>query len=239
MKIKVAILVATCFSSFSFAIAPVSDVTGYSSQNAMEKQIQALTRLLETRNKMQIRFQHQLDEISREVSQIKGSVEVFDHKMNQIENRQRNLYQLIEENKTEKVTLALKESTSSLPPNEKDAYQKSVNLVLVNKEYKQAIVAFDEFITTYPKSNYIANAQYWLGQLLYKEKQREKARQAFLVVTQEHLTSNKRADALFKIGIIDEYLGKNASAKIFYQKVIQEYADSSAAKLATQRLNSL
>ncbi len=237
MKIKVAILMATCLSTSVYAIAPVSDVTGYGGQQKIEKQIKELTRLLESRNKMQIRFQNQLDEIAGEVSQIKGTLEVFDRKMDQIENRQRNLYQLLDENKTAKP--APKGLVSPQPQNEKEAYQKAVNLVLVNKNYQKAIVAFNDFIATYPKSNYIPNGQYWLGQLLYKEKEREKARQAFLVVTEKYLTSNKRADSLFKIGIIDEYLGKNSSAKIFYKKVIQEYADSSVATLAKQRLNGL
>ncbi|WP_413692508.1 tetratricopeptide repeat protein [Psychromonas sp. KJ10-2] len=59
------------------------------------------------------------------------------------------------------------------------------------------------------------------------------------MVTEKYPDSNKRADALFKIGIIDEYAGSIDSAKSFYQKTVTEYPSSSAANLAAKRLKAL
>ena len=111
--------------------------------------------------------------------------------------------------------------------------------MLVQKDYQQAITAFEAFVIDHPESSLIANSQYWLGQLLYKEKKRNEARNAFLIVTDKYPDSTKRADSLFKIGIIDEYLGKTDSAKAFYNKVLKEYPNSSAAGLAGKRLKAL
>lgn len=232
-----AIGLASLLSLSVMAAAPVSDLTISSNNQSLEKQIADLSRLLNTRNKMQVRLQSQLDLLSQEMNNIQGDIELFNHKIEQIENRQRNLYQLLEDKK--KVPVNNTESTSPEADKEQLAYQSAVDLVLVNKEYQQAISAFEAFVIDYPKSTYIANSQYWLGQLLYKQKKRNEARSAFLIVIDDFPKSNKRADALFKIGIIDEYLGELGSAKNFYQKVLAEYPNSSAAGLAKTRLQGL
>jgi len=244
MNYNVAIFMATFLSASSFAAtpAPVSDVTVAKSDQQIEEQLDALTRLLESRNRMQIRFQNQLDELSQEVSQISGQLELFNHKIEQVENRQRNLYQLIDEQKNSIAQAPSKQTREDSAPvavDQKAAYQSAVDLVLVEKDYQQAITAFEAFVIDHPDSPLIANSQYWLGQLLYKEKKRDEARNAFVIVTEKYPDSSKRADSLFKIGIIDEYLGKKASANTFYQKVLNEYPDSSAAGLASKRLKAL
>lgn len=237
---KVAIFMATFLSVSVSAAAPVNDVTGSKSNTQIDKQLQDITALLEARNKMQVRLQNQLDELSQEMNQVKGSIDLFNHKIEQIENRQRNLYQLIDEkNKPAAKASVDNEPVTEGSENEKIIYQRAVDLVLVNKQYDQAISAFKTFVATYPKSSYVANSQYWLGQLLYKQGKREEARAAFLIVTEQFIDSNKRPDALFKIGIIDEYLGKTTSATAFYSRVLKEYPDSSAAGLAEQRMSGL
>jgi len=167
-------------------------------------------------------------------------MEQFDYKINQIENRQRNLYQLIEEQKTTpKANTGQAASKSPVNANEKASYQAAVDLVLINKNYDQAITAFEAFVIDYPESEYVANSQYWLGQLFNNKKKRTEARSAFLIVTEKFPGSNKRADSLYKIGLIDEYLGKLSSAKKFYEKAIKEYPNSSPANLAQKRLKAL
>lgn len=233
-----AILMAIFLSSSVYAAAPVNDVVAGDNSN-IEKQLQELTRLLQTRNKMQVRMQSQIDGLSQEISKITGNIELFSHKIEQIENRQRNLYQLIEEQNS---SVGKVETADALSSSNKEgivAYQSAVDLVLVKKEYSQAITAFEAFSIDHPDSDLVANAQYWLGQLLYKEKKRNEARVAFLIVTEKYPDSSKRADALFKIGIIDEYLGNIDSAKSFYQKVLAEYPDSSASSLVKKRLKEL
>ncbi|WP_019613040.1 tol-pal system protein YbgF [Psychromonas ossibalaenae] len=236
-----AVFMAAFLSASAFAAAPVNDVTVTSSSAPIEKQIQELTRLLEMRTKMQLRTQNQLDQLSLEMSEMKGSIELFNHKVEQIENRQRNLYQLIEEKSKPAAVVTAVDDLSAVPSSESEkvAYQSAVDLVLVNKDFEQAITAFEAFVIDYPKSPYVANSQYWLGQLLYKNKKRNEARSAFLIVTEKYPDSNKRPDSLFKIGIIDEYLGDIASAEEFYKKVLKEYPSSSAAGLAGKRLKGL
>jgi len=242
--IKVAILLATFISPSSYAAAPISDATVNTATNAeLLKRMDELTRVMTSRNKMQIRFQAQLNQLGQEINQMKGSIEVFANQLEQIEERQRNLYQMLDERQQSSASKPT--SSTSVYQNAGDggadnaAYQAAVDLVLNDKQYLQAITAFEAFVIDHPKSSYVPNAQYWLGQLLYKEKKRDEARVAFLVVTEKFPDSNKRADALLKIGIIDEYSGSKESAKSFYQKTVAEYPSSSAAGLADKRLKAL
>jgi len=238
-----AIILAAFFSTSVYAAAPISDATVSTASNAeLLKRMDELTRVMTMRNKMQIRFQSQLDQLGQEVNQIKGSIEVFSNQLEQIEDRQRNLYQMLDERQQTSSTNSSPASNAVQPSGDgtdKSAYQAAVNLVLNDKQYEQAITAFEAFVVDHSKSNYVPNAQYWLGQLLYKEKKRDEAKAAFLVVTEKYPGSNKRADALLKIGIIDEYSGAIDSAKSFYQKAIAEYPSSSAASLADKRLKAL
>lgn len=239
------IVLAASISIPAFAVAPVSDATANSVSNAaLLKRMDELTRVMTIRNKMQVRFQSQLDGLGQEINEMKGSIEVFSNQLEQIEERQRNLYQMLDE-RAVVTSNAVASSPASTAPNDKvsvddkAAYQSAVDLVLNDKRYVQAITAFEAFVIDHPASKYVPNAQYWLGQLLYKEKKRDEARVAFLVVTEKFPTSNKRADSLFKIGIIDEYSGAIDSAKAFYKKTIAEYPTSSAAGLAGKRLKGL
>lgn len=247
-----AIILATFFSSSTFATAPVSDVTGSASGVtgsvsvvtaaegvSVEKQLEKFARLLESRNRMQIIMQNQLTQLSKELREIKGGMELFEHKISEIENRQRNLYQLVDQPKAVSTPTTANSTATASSAGEQLAYQAAVDLVLVNKDYDQAITAFEAFVIDYPESEYIANSHYWLGLVLYQQKKRKEARVAFLTVSEKFPESVKRADSLFKIGIIDEYLGELASAKEFYQKVLKEYPNSSAAGLAQKQLNAL
>ena len=121
-------------------------------------------------------------------------------------------------------------------PNESDAYEAAVNLILEDRDYEKAIPAFQTFIQQFPDSQYAANAYYWLGQLLFNQQNWESAKQQFSVVVQRFTDSSKRADSLLKLGIVAERQGNGALASQYFNQVITEYPDSSARKLADNRL---
>ncbi|MFT6349478.1 MAG: tol-pal system protein YbgF [Psychromonas sp.] len=239
-NLQAVILVATLFSTFAFSAAPVNDVTG-AERGSVEQQLEKFTRLLESRNRMQISMQNQLTQLSNELREIKGGMELFEHKISEIENRQRNLYQLVEQPKavSSTTTTTTNSTVSATSAGEQSSYQAAKDLVLVNKDFNQAITAFEAFIIDYPQSELLPNSHYWLGLVLYQQKKRKEARIAFLTVSEKFPQSAKRADSLFKIGIIDEYLGELVSAKDFYQKVLKEYPNSTAAGLAQKQLDAL
>lgn len=128
------------------------------------------------------------------------------------------------------------EGTFSSNVDEQTAYQNAVDLILKKRDYSGAIPAFQQFQKDYPDSNFAPNAHYWLGQLYFAKKQDKEAAQSFIAVL-TYSESNKRADALVKLGDIAKRNNNSAQANKYYQQVIDEYPTSASANVAKENLN--
>ncbi len=115
-------------------------------------------------------------------------------------------------------------------------YDAAVALVIKQKNYAQAIPAFDSFIAKYPDSSLQAGAHYWLGQLLLNQGDRDKAKSHFLTVAQKYKDSPKRPEAIYKLGVISKADGDAEKANKFFQLVIKQYPNTSAAQLAQKAM---
>lgn len=227
--------------------APINDV----SNSNLADQISQLKRLIQARGAAQVNLQQQLAELQEELSELRGETETHAHKLDQIVNRQRELYIEIERrlesiqqqpapvptDVTNNLTIDESYGVSSLSENE--AYDQAVNLILKERRYDDAIPEFEAFISKFPNSVYIANAHYWLGQLLFNKSEFNKAQQHFDRVISFYPDSNKRSDAMLKQGTVLQRLGKQEDAKKLFEQVIAEYPDSNSANLAKSRLSSI
>lgn len=118
---------------------------------------------------------------------------------------------------------------------EKDAYLQAFEL-LKQGRYDDAIVAFEGFLQRFPNGSYSDNARYWLAETYYVKKQYPVSLKQFQQLLAEHPDSSKLPGALLKIGYIQYELGNNAEARQALERVRNEFADSSVADLAAQRL---
>ncbi len=225
----------------SAAPAPVADATGSSTEDRVAR----LERIFQAKQQSEFQTQQRLDTLQQEVLDLRGLNEQQGYQIDQMLQRQRQLYEEIatlSTKSTQTPVVATSQTSSNFSSStlgETDSYEYAVNLVLKQREYDEAIPAFRGFIKQYPDSTYAANANYWLGQLLYNKNDFELAEQAFDTVVNRFKESNKRADSLVKLGMIAEKSGKTPSAKVYYLQVIQEYADTAAARLAQQQLSAL
>jgi tol-pal system protein YbgF len=121
------------------------------------------------------------------------------------------------------------------PSSERDAYKQAFDL-LREGQYAQAITAFQGFLQRHPQSGYAANAQYWLGEANYVSKQYPTAATEFRKVLDNYPDSNKVPDATLKLGYTYYELGEWAKARDSLTQVKTQYAGSSVARLAEQRL---
>jgi tol-pal system protein YbgF len=102
--------------------------------------------------------------------------------------------------------------------------------------YQGAIVAFQNFIKQYPKSNLAPRAQYWIGESYYAEKRFREAIFEFKKVIDQFPKSEKAPDALLKIAFSFDALGQADLARPFLDEVQQAYPKSNAAKIAKDRI---
>lgn len=216
---------------------------------SFEQRLTELERVVEARAEAQIRMQQQLQTLLDEVSELRGITETHTYQLEEMLQRQRDLYQEIDRRVS-----AVQQTGSTTPAadipqiptvsyssdaSENDAYDRAVNMVLKDRRYDAAIPEFENFIKQYPNSAYTPNAHYWLGQLLFNNNDLPKAKTHFERVINNFPKSNKVSDALLKMGQIAERENNKNAAVSFYRKLVSEHANATSAKLAQERLDSL
>lgn len=250
------ILSASAFNVLAAEPAPVIDMsqnsTGTSSKSVVER-LEKLERQVEAKNKAQVKVQMQLDELQQEFNELRGVTELHAHKLNQVLERQRELYQELDRRVAQQAPVAAPQTTPTQQPavsqptttvysndiSENEAYDKAVNLVLKEKRYEEAIPEFRAFNLKFPNSAYAANSHYWLGQLLFSKNDLKSAKSEFEIVYSQFVDSPKRSDSMLKLAIVEEKLNNLARAKSLLEELVARYPSSSAAKLAKPKLAKL
>ncbi|NRQ01008.1 tol-pal system protein YbgF [Marinobacterium sp. xm-d-530] len=111
------------------------------------------------------------------------------------------------------------------------AYQQAFTLVRERK-FDESVQAFEQFIQTYPSSDNLANAYYWIGEVKLAQQQLDSAKVAFETVVSQFVGHRKRPDALYKLGVVQDRLGDSAAQQSSFKQLLDEYPKSSAAGLA-------
>jgi tol-pal system protein YbgF len=117
-------------------------------------------------------------------------------------------------------------------------YQAAFDLIQARK-YEDASRAFREFLVAFPQSPLADNAQYWLAETHYVRRQFKDALPEFTKVTTQYPQSAKMPDAMLKIGYCQVELGDKTAARTSLQQVMRQFPDTTAARLASQRLEQL
>lgn len=118
-----------------------------------------------------------------------------------------------------------------------EAYRAAVELVRAG-EHATAIASFRTFLRTYPRHDYADNAQYWLGEAYYAQKDYPHALTEFRNVIETYPRGNKVPDALLKVGYCYQALGQGEKAKAVLEQVVNLYPKTEPAALAAKRLET-
>lgn len=180
------------------------------------------------------------DGLQNDLRALRGQLEELQHSMDTVRSQQRELYadldkriQTLEGSRATAQAAASSAATSQI--NDRDAYQNAFNM-LKDSKYSEAADAFTKFLSTYPQSGLLDNAQYWLGEAHYVLKDYAQAQKDFQAVLDNYPNSAKLPDALLKLGYTDYELKNYKDARVSLKRVADQYADSNSAKLAQQRL---
>ena len=117
-------------------------------------------------------------------------------------------------------------------------YQAAFEL-LKQGRYKEASAALQQFMVAFPESSLLDNAQYWLAETHYVSQSYDKALPEFSVVVEKYPQSRKIPDALLKIGYCNYELKHFEAARKALQTVVSTYPETTAARLAAQRLERM
>ncbi|RUO32906.1 tol-pal system protein YbgF [Aliidiomarina sanyensis] len=248
------IVVALAFAGVAFAgQAPVVSVAQAQGNESTSQRLDRLERLIESRTQGQLSVLEQLNQLQREVSELRGITDEHAFQLDQMLQRQRDIYQEIDRLSQQMrsggtSSTGSSNATTSVPTidiaysddlSENEAYDRAVRLVLEDRRYDQAIPEFQAFLQNYPNSTYVSNAHYWLGQLYYVRQDYDNARTHFRTVVDNFRESSKRADAILKLGMIAVARGDRSQARQRFEQVRSEYSGSTEANMAARQLESL
>jgi len=105
-----------------------------------------------------------------------------------------------------------------------------------NRDYQQAAVKFQEFVSLYPDHKLAGNAQYWIGECSYSRRRFEEAVEEFAKVEKTYPASPKVPASLYKKAVSLQELKRTAEAKATLQKLLEKYGQTEEAAKARERL---
>jgi tol-pal system protein YbgF len=126
----------------------------------------------------------------------------------------------------------------TIPASSRETYDSAYQQLLA-RHFPESLQEFNQFLTWFPNDNLADNAQYWIGELHYVQKQFPEALQAFNNVLVRWPNSTKVPPCLLKIGFSFYELGDMDNARISLTRLVNDYPTSTAVSLANQRLEKI
>lgn len=96
--------------------------------------------------------------------------------------------------------------------------------------FDEAIIGFRRFIERFPHNDFSGNAQFWLGECYYSQRQLNRALTEFSLVAEQYPDSNKAPDALLKMAGIYQELNQPDRQRQTTTRLLDGYPQSGAAK---------
>lgn len=132
-------------------------------------------------------------------------------------------------------TGAVDTAPSATATGEATIYQRGLSQVR-DGNYAQAAASFREFLQKYPKSSFAGNAQYWLAECFYAQKDFQRAIKEYQATITLYPKLDKIPSAKLKQGLAFADLGMTNDAVLFLQKLVKEYPGTPEARKAEDRI---
>ena len=184
-------------------------------------QIDAQNQLIQTLTEKVERLEFELTTLQSKVDRVNQDI---DFRLNEL-NTQKSTEQ--------------KEMTS-VKSGDKEAYDAAYAL-LKTGDYEHAEQAFLKFMTEYPESNLLGNANYWLGESYYARGQYAEAAGLFADGFTKYKDNTKAPDNMLKLGLTMKALNKKTEACTAFKGLTSEFpkANESLKKRANEEAKAL
>lgn len=252
MRLRLCILMAalTGVTGCDLMVAPEDDPT-YVKVTELDNRLTRVERIVD--NEGLSNLSTRIESLQADTQALRSQLEELQHEMEQANDRQRQLYLDLDQRLSalQNAAVRLDEDRSvleggTLAPGalpvpggtDRANYQASFEL-LKQGRYEEAARALQQFMVTYPDSEYADNAQYWLAETHYVTQDYKTALAEFQVVLDRFPESRKLPDALLKIGFCNYELQRWQAARKALTTVAKQYPETTAARLANQRLERM
>jgi tol-pal system protein YbgF len=193
--------------------------------------------------KAQLDLAGQIQRQAEEIARLRGQIETLNYELETAKKRQQDFYLDLDTRLRKFETPAAAGDTpsgtaakpSGDPARESQDYESALNQFKAGK-YKEAAAGFGAFVQKYPDSSLAPNAQYWLGNAWYAQRDCKRAIEAQSLVTTKYAESAKAPDAWLAISTCQQEMGNPTGARRSLETVIAKYPAAPAADTARERL---
>ena len=192
-----------------------------------------------------------IDQLRQEVMEIRGQLEEYSLRVNQLQQDGRDQYLDLDERISRLTSQEVSKKPASVAPSkapasheqpiqhdEEAAYKKAFTYIRA-KQFDKAKQALQQQLKTYPKGAYADNAHYWLGEVNMAKGHYDDAKVSFERVLSDFPESQKVPDASYKLGRVYDLLGQQNKSREILQTVIRQYPQTAAARLSETYLGTL
>jgi tol-pal system protein YbgF len=202
-------------------------------QKAVEERLAKLDSQLQDRS---IELAKVIDELKQDLARLRGQIEVQANQIETLDRRQKDLYVDLDARLRKLETSQEKQAASAPDPAaEPKAYEAALNQFKLGN-YQSSIAAFQNFLSSYPDSQQVSSAQYWIGNSYYALRDYKMAIAAQQKVLAAWPGSAKAPDALLNIASCQSEMGEVKAARDTLQTLLKKYPGTPAAEQAKQRL---
>lgn len=193
----------------------------------------------------QLELQALIQRQAEEIAKLRGQVETLSYELETAKKRQQDFYLDLDSRLRKFETPSAAEApaagaaaaaTAAVDPAAESRDYEAALGHFKAARYKEAATAFAAFVQKYPSGTLAPNAQYWLGNAWYAQRNCAKAIEAQSVVTTKYADSPKAADAWLAIATCQKEMGNAKGARRSLETVISAFPNSPAAETARQRL---
>ncbi|MFB0505960.1 MAG: tol-pal system protein YbgF [Thermodesulfobacteriota bacterium] len=170
-------------------------------------------------------FEVRLNELEGRVDKARKEMEA---KLNEVSKASRAQPQKEAPSKGE---ASSQEAMEALYKNAKQTYER--------KDFAAAREKFKAFLAVYPEGELSDNAQFWIGESFYSEKDYEKAIIAYDDVVKKFPKGDKIPSAMLKQAFCWLELGDKTFARSLLKRVIREHPNTQQAKIANEKLRAI
>jgi tol-pal system protein YbgF len=183
---------------------------------------------------------NQNEQVMAEIAKLRGQLEVLSNEIVTAQKRQKDFYTDLDARirKLEPRQVTIDGQEAAVAPDEQNSYDAAMAL-FKGGDYKGAANQLSDFVRRFPQSGYASNAQYWLGNAYYAQRDCKKSIVAHQAVVTNYPDSAKAPDAMLNIGNCHADLKDKKAATKAMRDLIAKYPDSTAAQAARDRLPSL
>lgn len=180
---------------------------------------------------------NQNEQLRSEIAALRGQIEVLMNELANAQKRQQDFYNDLDKRlrALEPKKLSVDGREVTIEQSEQRAFDAAMNLYKAG-QYANAVAAFTSFNVSYANSIFSSQAQYWLGNSYYAQRDCKNTISALQTLLKSYPDSPKTSDAMLNIAACQIDLKDKKEARKTLEAVIAKFPGTDAAQAAKSRL---